>query len=349
MSKNVQHSAANLNAFNAFEKVFKHLGALDTFFNMHKTLISTELDLTNNCDCRCPGCTGIRDTKGTLKFQQVQKLADELADVFGAKSIIISGGGEPLLNPEFVRILHYIRSKGLKIGLNSNGLSLDETKARAILECCTYFRVSLDAGSDEMYLKTHGLKKEKFQKVVDNLRMVSRLKRELGSPTAWGTGFLTGKETLGDILPFVKLSKECGVDFAQLRPFTGDFTPIDREFEKAKATYEDAQFKVTASQHKYARFCDADKRPYGNCRGMFFNTVVTADFRVFACLHHRQKPKYLLGDLNETTLKQIWESPRIREVYQSIDFCDCPPFCRNDDINRGLEYLAKPVNHADFL
>jgi len=76
---------------------------------------------------------------------------------------------------------------------------------------------------------------------------------------------------------------------------------------------------------------------------------VTADFRVFVCLHHRQKDKYFLGDLNKTTLYKIWHSARMREVFEKIDFCDCPYFCRNDDINKSLEMINRPVNHVKFL
>ncbi|MBW2983759.1 radical SAM protein [Candidatus Woesearchaeota archaeon] len=338
-----------INKFNAFEKIFKYSDKQDYFFNKHKTLISVELDLTNLCDNKCPYCTSAKDKKISLTFGQVKKLADELTDVFEAKSIIISGGGEPLLHPDFIKILYYIKSKGLRIGLNSNGFALDEAKARAIIDCCTYFRISLDAGTKEMYKKTHGVEEEAFLKVVENMKMFSKLRKELNRDVAFGTGFLTNELTKSDILNFYKLSKECGVDFAQIRPFTGDFTKVDKEFKKAKELYEDGNFKVISSIHKYKRFDDKEKRPYRKCYGMFFNTVVTADFRVFACLSHRQKEKYLLGDLNKSALKEIWDSSRIREIFENIDFKDCPYFCRNDDINRGLEHISKPVNHKEFL
>ena len=338
-----------INKFNAFEKIFKYPDKLDHFFNRFKTLISIELDITNLCDNNCPICTGVRDNPVSLTFDQVKKLIDEFADVFEAKSVIISGGGEPLLHPDFIKILYYIKNKRLKIGLNSNALALDEKKAKAIIECCSYFRISLDAGTKETYKMTHGVGGKMFQKVVDNMKMFTKLKKELNGKIAWGAGFLTNEVTKPDILNFFRLSKECGVDFAQLRPVTGDLTKIDDELQKAKELYEDENFRVTASYHKYNRFDDKEKRPYKKCIGMFFNTVVTADFRVFACLHHRQKDKYLIGDLNKNTLKELWTSPRIIEVFNNIDFTDCPYFCRNDDINRGLDHISKNINHVEFL
>ena len=223
-----------INQFNAFEKIFKYNDKLNLFLNRHKTLISIELDLTNLCNNNCPSCTGNKQNKCSLSFKQIKQIVDELAYEFEAKSIIISGGGEPLLHPEFVRILKYIKNKGLKIGLNSNGLALDEEKAKAIIECCSYFRISLDAGTKEMYKKTHGMDETTFQKVIENIKMFTQLKKELNGKIVWGTGFLTSEMTKQDILNFFKLSKECGVDFAQLRPFTADYTNIKEELEKHK-------------------------------------------------------------------------------------------------------------------
>jgi MoaA/NifB/PqqE/SkfB family radical SAM enzyme len=338
-----------INEFNAFEKVFKYSDKLNNFFNKHKTLISLELDLTNLCNHNCPGCTGIRDLPVSLTFEQVKSLVDEFADVVEGKSVIISGGGEPTIHPNFTEILYYIKNKGLKIGLNSNGLALNEVKAKAIIECCSYFRISLDSGSPEMHQKIHGMNELAFNKVLENIRMFSQLKKELNGKVAFGTGFLTSEMTKPDIDNFFRVSKECGADFAQLRPFTGDYTKIDAELNDAKEKYEDENFKVNSSAHKYARFEDEEKRDYKRCLGMFFNTVVTANFKVFACLHHRQNEKYFIGDLNQNTLKELWNSSRIMQVFENIDCAECPSFCRNDDINRGLEFIDKDINHKEFL
>jgi MoaA/NifB/PqqE/SkfB family radical SAM enzyme len=339
----------NVNKFNAHEKIFQYYDKLDYFFNGYKTLISLELDLTNLCNNNCPKCVGVKDNPVSLTFEQVKILVDQLVDDFDMKSIIISGGGEPLLHPNFSEILYYIKGKGLKIGLNSNGLALDSEKSKAIIDCCSYFRISLDAGTAEMYKITHGMNGDSFNHVIENIKMFSSMKKALKSEISFGTGFLTSEETKVDIFNFFKLSKDCGVDFAQLRPFTGDFTPIINELNKARELFEDKNFKLAASVHKYSRFNDEEKRPYDKCYGMFFNTVVTANFKVFACLHHRQNSKYFLGDLNDTTMKEIWNSSRIREVFGNIDCNDCPYFCRNDDINRTLDNIYKPIYHKEFL
>ena len=150
--------------------------------------------------------------------------------------------------------------------------------------------------------------------------------------------------------PFVKLSKECGADYAQFRPFQGDWTPIDHTYWRLKEQYEDERFKVLASMQKYNQFIQGGERRYDRCRGMFFSTVITANARVYACLHHRQDEQYLIGDMRKgDTLEQIWNSYRKWKVYEDIDVSKCPSFCRNDTINQTLADLSKSTNHKEFL
>ena len=71
---------------------------------------------------------------------------------------------------------------------------------------------------------------------------------------------------------------------------------------------------------KYREMGTLGERPYNKCSGMFFSTVITANAKVFACLHHRQDDKYFLGDITDKdSLENIFRSARMREVYESID------------------------------
>jgi len=82
---------------------------------------------------------------------------------------------------------------------------------------------------------------------------------------------------------------------------------------------------------------------------MFFSTCITADAKIFACLHHRQNNKYLIGDINEKDLIDIWNSHVKWKVYEAIDLNDCPFYCRNDVFNQALETLEGGVFHSEFL
>lgn len=338
-----------INNFNSNEKILRYLDKLDYFFNGHKTLIVTEFDLTNRCNNNCPGCCGVRENGAQLSREQIDLIVRSLRDI-GNQGVILSGGGEPLISPHFSYAVKELRKNGMKLGLNSNGLALTEELAELIADNCTYFRISLDAASPELYKKTHGMPPAAFQKTVDNIRMFAQVKKARGSQTSYGVGFLTSRDTAGEMEAFVRLARDCGVDFAQFRPFTGDLYDVTETYQRLKETYETPDFGVRASLQKYKEMKTGGKREYDRCRGMFFSTVITADAKVFACLHYRQREEYYLGTITEdTSLSDIFRSPRMRQVYESIDCSKCPSMCRNDAFNRTLDTLSLDVTHREFL
>lgn len=338
-----------VNNFNANEKIMRYLDKLDYFYNGHKTLIVTELDLTNRCNNKCPGCCGVNGNGAELSQHQVDLVVKSISDMNG-KGVIMSGGGEPLISPYFVYAVNEFKKRGIKLGLNSNGLALTENLARLIAENFEYFRISLDAASPELYLKTHGMSEGAFKKTVENIRMFSRIKKELYSAISFGVGFLTSKDTATEMEDFVQLVKDMGADFAQFRPFTGDFYDITDEYLRIKEKYETDGFAVRASLQKYKEMKTKGERNYDKCRGMFFSTVITADAKVFSCLHHRQENRHFLGQITDTvSLSEIFRSARMREVYESIDCSQCPTMCRNDVFNRALSVLELDVGHSEFL
>lgn len=337
------------NAFNADQKMLKHLDKLDYFFNGHKTLVVTELDLTNKCNNKCPNCCGINENGAELNKDQIDLIVEGLRNMEN-RGVILSGGGEPLISPHFEYAVNQLRKNGIKLGLNSNGLALTEAKAELIADNCEYFRISLDAATPEMYMKTHGMSPAAFDKVIENCKMFADIRRKKNSHTSFGIGFLTSSLTQADMEGFVALSKECGADFAQFRPFTGDVLDVTDTIKELQAKYNSDTFKVTASMQKYREMITQGERTYTKCRGMFFSTVITADAKMFACLHYRQSDKHFLGAITpDNSIEDIFRSARIREVYNSIDCSECPILCRNDVFNRTLNTLALDVNHIEFM
>lgn len=339
-----------LNHFNANEKILKYPDKLDYFFNQHKTLIVTELDLTNRCNHLCPGCCGVNENNSQLTLAQIEQIIWDLAEA-GNQGIILSGGGEPLLSPYFKEAVAMIVRTGMKIGMNSNGSIMNEEVGTLIATHFEYFRISLDAGSGAIYQQTHGLGEEPFQKTLENISLFQKIRGKLDSKTSFGVGFLTSAETRGDMESFVQLMKERQVDFAQFRPFTGegfDLLDVSPDIIALQEKYNSPDFKVLASMHKYTNV--AEPRNYNQCRGMYFSTVITADSKMFACLHYRQNPDYFLGEITpDHSVSDVLRSSQMRKVFESIDCSQCPALCRNDIFNRTLETLSLDVNNAEFL
>lgn len=104
-------------------------------------------NVTRECNLKCGHCY-INATD--------KKLADELTTVEGkqlidqicqvSRPLLVLSGGEPLLRSDVFELIKYGSSKGLKMGLGSNGSLIDDSVARKLKESgITTVSISLDS------------------------------------------------------------------------------------------------------------------------------------------------------------------------------------------------------------
>ena len=81
-----------------------------------------------------------------MDFELFQRIIDEAARV-GVKRVHLYLHGEPLLHPQIVDMISYIKSRNLVVHLTTNGMLLDKEKAEAILRSgvngADHFRISV--------------------------------------------------------------------------------------------------------------------------------------------------------------------------------------------------------------
>ena len=90
------------------------------------------------------------------------------------------------------------------------------------------------------------------------------------------------------------------------------------------------------------------QKPYKLCRMHHFGTVVTAEAHMHFCCDLRGSDGYI-GNLRESSVRELWDSSRREQVSCGIDLTKCPPFCRGNAINLFLDSFAKPISHEEFL
>ena len=340
-------------------KLFKHLDRLNEWITTGDAFpIMVSIDLTNACNNFCPHCMGVRPDANSIPFEKVKEIIIEAKEL-GTKSIGLGGGGDPSVHPKITEIIEFIHEQGLEVGMFSNCFRLPDKLMSIIINYCTYLRVSLDAGSAEIYKQTHGMDEKAFNKVIENIKKMNKMRKELNKPIVIGAGFLVGPHTLDGIYPAAKLYKEIGLDYIRIRPFFDGFG-IKRlnEGEQKKAEIEfkrclelkDSSFNVTYPAHRIEWMGDYTRvRPFKKCNIHFFETVITANQEVYPCCHLSGIKKYCFGSLKGQSLKELWHSERRREAYKGIDFTDCPNPCSLDSHNKILWDIEKPIAHSNFL
>jgi MoaA/NifB/PqqE/SkfB family radical SAM enzyme len=106
------------------------------------------LEVTHRCNARCITCY----TKAGKEKPDVLTLEEKMsvisqAKALGAKSVSLSGSGEPLLYERLFDLIDFIRHVGMQVVIFTNGTVLDEPTAKRLIDCgvITYFKLySLD-------------------------------------------------------------------------------------------------------------------------------------------------------------------------------------------------------------
>jgi len=104
-----------------------------------------------------------------LPLKDIIKIVKE-AKKLGILSVTITGG-EPSLHPDFFRILEYITSLGLSIGLISNGYNINKEKAEKILSYKTVYPwTSLDSHDEKINDLSRG--KDAYKNSINFIKLI---------------------------------------------------------------------------------------------------------------------------------------------------------------------------------
>jgi MoaA/NifB/PqqE/SkfB family radical SAM enzyme len=157
-------------------------------------------EVTDHCNATCIMCPREEHENGrehgVMDQAKYEKSIDEVT-ALGAKKIVLTGFGEPMLDRRLEKKIAYAKSKGLSTYIITNGSVLNSKRAQGILE----------AGLDEMRVSFYGMGKDTyntvmqgldFEKTRDGLLSFLALRDKLGAKTRVQLSYLTMPENAKD-------------------------------------------------------------------------------------------------------------------------------------------------------
>jgi len=192
--------------------------------------LSINLDLTTACNYACDHCIDWDILNKPIKHED-QELRDSMRMMAerGLRSVILIGGGEPTLYPQFVDFVAYLKELGLQVSVVSNGSRNDKILEIApLLEKGDWVRLSLDSGSNEVFQRMHNPSKQSL--TLDEIcAWVPKIKQV--NP-AFDFGFsyvITWQgaardatrvvENIGEIAMAARRARDAGFNYISLKPF----------------------------------------------------------------------------------------------------------------------------------
>lgn len=344
--------------------------------------LELSLDPTHLCNFLCGHCNAKRYLvldKGAVP-QGMRKMSkahlEELVGFcaeWGVRGVCIGGGGEPLMNkdvwtlPEFIHnqkvAVPYIERgpdgefvvnearQPMQSSFATNGSLIDEALAEQMMHC-RWVGVSLDSGTRETFQKVHGV--NYFDRVVGNLRLLSRKKEESGSEIDLCLKFLIRPDNWHEVAEACKIAKDIGVrdfharpadlerkDFEQAMQLNYDIDKIMDLFAECREMEDGDRFRVFTIMHKY----DPKFRvmhTFKNCVSSSLMIQACSDGNVYVCADHRVEPRFKLGSHhpNPRAILDFWGGDEHRDLVKSVNVNEECGRCTYGEYARQIEEVA---------
>lgn len=274
---------------------------------------AVSIEPLNYCNLACPECFAgngnlMRD-KQLLEPDCFQKIINQLPAAVSYITFYFQG--EPFLHPEFAGLVCIANKRNIFTATSTNGHFLtDRDKTKGIISSgLDRIIVSIDGTTQEVYEKYR--KNGKLQKVIDGVKTLVELKKELRSKTPYiEIQFLVMAHNEHQVSEMKELAKSLEID-----ELTFKSTQI-YEFENGS--------ELMPKDEKYCRYYkDKDGKYYikgklkNRCWRQWSCVVITASGDVLPCCFDKNGA-YSFGNVFEHTFNEIWHGKKANEFRKAI-------------------------------
>ncbi len=306
-----------------------------------KTPYTITIEPTNLCNLRCVFCyqhnkTAMKEAElqmGYMDFDLYKKTIDGMKNFpQKVKKLKFGGFGEPLLHPEFPKMIEYAKRCGVaeKIDLFTNGLLLTKQKSLDLV----------NAGLDWMNVSVNGISAEDYQKNCNATINMEQFLSELS--------YLYDNRK--QLFVYVKLGDN-GYTDQQKQQFYNMFGDICDEIyiePIAQNVWVDIDSHSENNETDIAGNAVAYRHV---CTMIFTSLILTSNGQAVACCADWKK-KYVIGDVREQSIQEIWNGEPLRKLrvinllkqrnqYDLCKDCNIPMVFTPDDVDAYAEELLK--------
>lgn len=316
-----------------------------------------QVEVTSACNLRCAMCLvryrpPVNKLAGAMPFATLRRLVD---DVPGLRRLTLQGLGEPLLAPELLEMITYAKSRGVRVGFNSNATLLSRARADELVAAgLDWLHVSLDGADADTF---EGIREgASFDRVVANLAGLVEAKRAAGSATPWlRVVFVAMRRNVAQLPELVALLGRIGVDDLRVQNLSHSFGDTDpagayreiREYAADQALWTGADRRAAEAAYERAGRVAREHgvalrlpEPAGptrpGCGWPWDSAYVTSQGVVQPCCMVMGDDRMSLGRLSERSFPEIWAGPAYQEFRRRLRDGDPPEVCRGCAMYHGV-------------
>ncbi len=318
------------------------------------------LQLSYRCNYSCIMCQKSSLDKnvysGNFVEMDFQKLERELRKSAKYISVLKITGGEPLIYPDFERLIDLLNELNLKYTLLTNGSLFNDEIARKIIKNCIEISVSIDSADEEIYAFMR--KGGELHIVENNLKMIHKFKTDAGKKTPYfNIAVACFSFNIDGLDKLVEFSHRNNIPTMSIAEGGYYNTPEikDEHFIKEhkelcfvavnKAQKRADELNITIRWNspilyfaKEENQVISNRNRVSSCVNFFYSGLLTPDFKFKVC--PLSNP---IADLSTRTLQEYWncdEMKRLRETILQNNFPVSCKYCNdyNEHFDNETEY-----------
>lgn len=325
---------------------------------MPTVLENVIIHVTNACSSQCPYCYACSDSKSFhhVDVNKVFKMVDLLADARVPHISLL--GGDPALHPHIVEIGQYIKEKGISPSIMSNTMTLPAEPSK-VVQIFDLFETSIhgsDAETHDSFSKNQGV----YNELINNLKILSDLNARIGIainiiPQNINMIFDMINVLVNDFklkISYVILQRIVPFGRADgINEFKLSIQDVDMALSQTMRIRESLGINILVEDpFPLCKIRPEYRGIMHPCEWGFTKAALNANGDLSRC---GADTRYLLGNIFETPITEIWENSPILKSFRRKDYL--PDSCHScsmfEQCGGGCAVSNKPVNDAgpDYL
>lgn len=273
------------------------------------------------------------------------EIIDDCAEL-GVKAIQFTGGGEPTVHRDHLKIFAHAQGYGIETALVTNGIKLVPVPEIMKMK---WVRISVDAGRESTYTQVRRVSKMHWRKVWINIEKMVEHK----FPGRLGVGFVVTPENYEDIVQATWIARKAGVHNIRIGAvfskeglafYPEEIIPKIVHNIKMAKRLQSPEFEVLDLFGRRMGDLEGGRPTDRFCGYQYFTTYIGGDLNVYRCCNTAYTELGKIGNLNGERFADLMA----RHPHAGFDATRCQ-FCQFRGQNEIINDMLKPPDHENFV
>ena len=299
-----------------------------------------EIEVTTRCNLRCKMCehTYWKEPSCDMTFEQFKKIIDQFPKL---KWIGLTGIGESFVHKDFLKMLKYVKDRGIYVEIFDNFFLIDKETSRQMIDIgVDRIILSIDAATKETYEKIRV--GSNFDKVIQNVKDFLELRREKGTFfPKFEFNYVINSMNIHEAVKFIDLVDSFGYKDLYAGK-TINYARMLHPFEEIKDLFVEVPKETVKALHKKAKEVGmtigwnddvvVNKPPLCQCKEWIMPFIFATGHVTPCCANNEANRRDFqkataLGNVYEKPFKEIWNGEKFEDLRKKLSKNQIPRVC----------------------